>query len=45
VQAVEEPLLDGVHGPFEPVEQLGGLLVLHEEAVVEVEAVAASVVH
>jgi hypothetical protein len=45
VQAVEELLLDGVHGPLEAVEQLGGVLVVHEEAVVEVEAVAAGVVH
>jgi hypothetical protein len=45
VEAVEEPLLDGVHGPLEAVEQLGGVLVVHEEAVVEVEAVAAGVVH
>uniref|UniRef100_A0A804PUR9 Uncharacterized protein n=1 Tax=Zea mays TaxID=4577 RepID=A0A804PUR9_MAIZE len=45
VEAVEEPLLDGVHGPLEAVEQLGGVLVVHEEAVVQVEAVAAGVVH
>uniref|UniRef100_K3XXH9 Uncharacterized protein n=1 Tax=Setaria italica TaxID=4555 RepID=K3XXH9_SETIT len=44
VEAVEEPLLDGVHGPFEAVEQLGGVLVVHEEAIVEVEAVTAGVV-
>jgi hypothetical protein len=44
VEAVEELLLDGVHGPFEAIEQLGGVLVVHEEAVVEVEAVAAGVV-
>ncbi|CAL5040425.1 unnamed protein product [Urochloa decumbens] len=44
VEAVEELLLDGVHGPFEAVEQLGGVLVVHEEAIVEVEAVAAGVV-
>nr|CAB3468973.1 unnamed protein product [Digitaria exilis] len=45
VEAVEEPLLDGVHAPLEAVEQLSGVLVVHEEAIVEVEAVAAGVVH
>jgi len=44
VEAVEELLLDGVHGPLDAVEQLGGVLVVHEEPVVEVEAVAAGVV-
>lgn len=44
VEAVEEPLLDGIHGGLEAVEQVGGVLVVHEESVVEVEAVAAGVV-
>jgi hypothetical protein len=44
VEAIEELLLDGIHGPFEAIEQLGGVLVVHEEAIVEVEAVAAGVV-
>ncbi|TVU07666.1 hypothetical protein EJB05_41031, partial [Eragrostis curvula] len=44
METIEQLPLDGVHGPFEAVEQLGGVLVVHEEAVVEVEAVTAGVV-
>ncbi|XBI40104.1 hypothetical protein VPH35_124753 [Triticum aestivum] len=45
MEVVEEPPLDGVQRRLEPVEQLRRVLVVHEEAVVEVEAVAAGVVH
>ncbi|OAY75645.1 hypothetical protein ACMD2_26581 [Ananas comosus] len=45
VQPSEELLLLRVEGDVQPLEQLGGVLIVHEEPVVEIEAVAAGVLH
>ncbi|OAY64162.1 hypothetical protein ACMD2_13512 [Ananas comosus] len=45
VQPPEELLLQRVEGHVQPLEQLGGVLIVHEEPVVEIEAVAAGVLH
>lgn len=45
MQAAEELLLEGIEGELEAFKQLGRVLVVHEEAVVKVEAVTTGVLY